>query len=535
MPTKFKVKRSTVSGVTPTTSDIDTAELAINLPDRKLFTSNGTAVYELGSNLTNLSVSANLNIGASGDIVLAPGAGISANGGLGTTGQVLHSNGSSIYWTAATINTAAQYAWTNTHTFAANVTFDTSTLFVDATNDEVGIGTTAPSAKLDIVGDSNIRTFETTSTISNTVATTYANYLDVNISGSDVLAADIIHAGFVVDLDSVATSGNTTTEHIVYGIWSTADVTGPSNRIYGVYSDVRAAPTVGTIGQFYGTYNLVEPDPVAGATITDVAGTFNLVASGGNGAVTTMYGTYNRTLLETTGTPTLTNGYGSYNEVEIDGNVITTAYGTRSVIDIDGGTIGTGYLYYGDYQGANTTNITSAFGLYITGETQNYISGNVGIGTTTPSQKLEISQGSGLNAYVEIGQSEARTTSTARSGILLDKTGVNQFALTIDGGVGANGVTYYEAKSATGQHIFYTDTTEKLRIAANGNVGIGNSTPTIKLTVEGDLSAYFHLNPTTINSNYTIPANYNAMVAGPITVANGITVTVSSGSTWVIT
>ena len=100
MPTRFRVKRSTVSGVAPTTGDIAVAELAINLPDRKLFTSNGTAVYELGSNQTNLSVSANLTIGSAGDIVLTPGAGISANGSLGTTGQVLTSNGSSAYWSS---------------------------------------------------------------------------------------------------------------------------------------------------------------------------------------------------------------------------------------------------------------------------------------------------------------------------------------------------------------------------------------------------------------------------------------------------
>ena len=103
MPTKFKVKRSTVSGVTPTTGDIDTGELAINLPDRKVFTSNGSAVYELGSNLTNLSVSANLTVGATGDLVLTSGAGIYANGGLGSSAQVLTSNGTSVYWSTPTV------------------------------------------------------------------------------------------------------------------------------------------------------------------------------------------------------------------------------------------------------------------------------------------------------------------------------------------------------------------------------------------------------------------------------------------------
>ena len=41
-------------------------------------------------------------------------------------------------------------------------------------------------------------------------------------------------------------------------------------------------------------------------------------------------------------------------------------------------------------------------------------------------------------------------------------------------------------------------------------------------------------NANTISSNYTITTNYNAMSVGPITVASGVTVTVPSGSTWVI-
>jgi hypothetical protein len=42
------------------------------------------------------------------------------------------------------------------------------------------------------------------------------------------------------------------------------------------------------------------------------------------------------------------------------------------------------------------------------------------------------------------------------------------------------------------------------------------------------------LNGQTISSDYTIPTNYNGMSAGPITIADGVTVTVSSGSEWSI-
>jgi len=49
MPSTIRIKRSSVAGKRPTTSDISTGELAINTKDFKLFSSNGTAVFELGN------------------------------------------------------------------------------------------------------------------------------------------------------------------------------------------------------------------------------------------------------------------------------------------------------------------------------------------------------------------------------------------------------------------------------------------------------------------------------------------------------
>jgi len=42
------------------------------------------------------------------------------------------------------------------------------------------------------------------------------------------------------------------------------------------------------------------------------------------------------------------------------------------------------------------------------------------------------------------------------------------------------------------------------------------------------------LNPTTIAISYTIPTNYNAITAGKVTINTGVTVTVSTGSRWVV-
>jgi hypothetical protein len=42
------------------------------------------------------------------------------------------------------------------------------------------------------------------------------------------------------------------------------------------------------------------------------------------------------------------------------------------------------------------------------------------------------------------------------------------------------------------------------------------------------------LNNATISVDYTIPAGYNGLTAGPVTIASGITVTVDSSATWVV-
>lgn len=48
----------------------------------------------------------------------------------------------------------------------------------------------------------------------------------------------------------------------------------------------------------------------------------------------------------------------------------------------------------------------------------------------------------------------------------------------------------------------------------------------------GGNDAVFYLNSQTVTTNYTVPSGQNAMSAGPVSVANGVTVTVSPGSVW---
>ena len=120
--TVFKVRRSTVAGKAPNTSNIDTGELAVNLADGIMYTSDGSSVFEIGANNTNVRVSQRLTVNT-----------ISANGTTGATNHVLASDGSRSYWAdpnnimVLTANQAAVYNWTNYHTFNQDVTFNQDT------------------------------------------------------------------------------------------------------------------------------------------------------------------------------------------------------------------------------------------------------------------------------------------------------------------------------------------------------------------------------------------------------------------------
>jgi hypothetical protein len=86
MTSTIRIKRSSVAGKIPNTSNISTGELGLNLADKRLFSSNGSTTFELGSNPHSLSV-------GSGSFTIANGA-LTFPTADGTNGQVLQTNGS---------------------------------------------------------------------------------------------------------------------------------------------------------------------------------------------------------------------------------------------------------------------------------------------------------------------------------------------------------------------------------------------------------------------------------------------------------
>jgi hypothetical protein len=86
MASIVKIKRSAVGGKRPTTSNIETGELALNISDGRLFSSDGSLVFEIGANTDSLFV-------GEGGATFGNGA-FSLPATDGTAGQVLQTDGS---------------------------------------------------------------------------------------------------------------------------------------------------------------------------------------------------------------------------------------------------------------------------------------------------------------------------------------------------------------------------------------------------------------------------------------------------------
>jgi hypothetical protein len=104
--------------------------------------------------------------------------------------------------------------------------------------------------------------------------------------------------------------------------------------------------------------------------------------------------------------------------------------------------------------------------------------GNVGIGTTSPSSLLEIA---GASPVLTINR-----TSGTSSTINFNSSGSNFASIISNPSNGENRFSIGPAAAWGGFHTFYTDTSERMRITAAGNVGIGTTNPGAKLDVVGN-------------------------------------------------
>jgi len=175
----------------------------------------------------------------------------------------------------------------------------------------------------------------------------------------------------------------------------------------------------------------------------------------------------------------------------------------------------------GFYRGAGST---GAFIINNNGlDTVAIASGNVGIGTTSPGYKLDVT-GDIRATRIGIGITDNWTWGTHK--LEVNGTGTSVYAAFGDL-VGTGPLLYYGSdgsvpyvNSRNNQGLaFWTNNTEKMRIDTTGNVGIGTSTPAYKLDIVGTgrFTGALTLDTPLTDANISSASNWNSKATSTIT------------------
>jgi hypothetical protein len=146
---------------------------------------------------------------------------------------------------------------------------------------------------------------------------------------------------------------------------------------------------------------------------------------------------------------------------------------------------------------ANRVAYLNASKVLTTDDSFSIVNGQVGIGTVTPNNTLQVSGvlgagitiGSGVNGTSGQLIIDSGTDGSSSSSIFGRGNGLNEWfvgSLRAFTGSGALGMVDYVYGS--NPRVFYTNGIERMRILGSGNVGIGTTSPTATLDVNGNLA-----------------------------------------------
>ena len=480
--------------------------------------------------------------------------------------------------TAASFDLRADQAWSRFTSYrdgagtTASLAFSTTiagsiTEQMRIHGSNVGIGNTAPAHKLRVTGTTSLAgavSDITTLAAGNTTITGFAN-----VSGNGQFTGNV--GVGVVPANNVALYLVKTWDQNldVYGIYNgvidnnTAMTVARnkfgSSTVLTNYNQNKSSDGLTSYGSvYYGSYNaMYNGSSVTGgdANASLMTANFNYVGNWANG----------------TSANTITTARAMFTQVEQRGGIITAAEGIRARINgsntlssnittaysmyadilpaASGPTIGTGYLYYGVY---GTGTVTTKYGLYLSGEGNNYLSGNLVVAGTVNATSGLMTSYANVTGQVNTATLYATTSANIASAVEANSTGVwttgtvNAASHTVGTAFTANSTVVNAVSYNVGSSFIANSTalvsTGYANVSGNGyfggNVGIGNSAPTHKLRVEGTTSlAGAVSNITTLSTGNTTVTGFanitTTLAAGNTTITGfaNVTSTLAAGNT----
>jgi hypothetical protein len=148
--TPIQLYRSTTAAAVPTAGNLVAGELAINLTDEKLYFENASGVVKVLADSTYVGTVTSVNASGGTTGMTFSGGPITSSGTLTLAGTLAVANGGTGTATAFTAGSVVFAGASGVYTQ------DNANLFWDNANDRLGIGTATPGVTLDVAGD-NVR------------------------------------------------------------------------------------------------------------------------------------------------------------------------------------------------------------------------------------------------------------------------------------------------------------------------------------------------------------------------------------------